>query len=85
MGHTSRSIENDGTENDLNSGNLAHEVLEENNLGMLLSDLSCDILEKTVAAFCPHSKSLPETKVKIFGLIPMTEAISKQPSFDSVV
>lgn len=38
----------------------------------------CDILVKHVAAFCPHLKSLPEAKVKSFGLILLAEEISKQ-------
>ena len=40
---------------------------------------------KIVAAFCPCSKSLPETKLKRFGLIPLAEEISKHPSIDSVI
>ena len=48
-------------------------------------DWSCDILVKKVTAFCPCPKSLPEAKVKSFGLIPLTEEISKQPSIDCCV
>ena len=52
---------------------------------MLSRDLSSDTLVKKVAAFCPYWKSLPEAKVKRFGLIPLAEEISKQPSIDSVM
>ena len=38
-----------------------------------------------VAAFCPCLKSWPETNVKSFKLILLTEEISKQPNIDSVV
>ena len=31
------------------------------------------------------SKGLPETNMKRFGLIPLAEEISKQPSIDSVM
>ena len=37
-----------------------------------------DILVRNVVAFCPCLKSLPEAKVKSFGLIPLAEEISKQ-------
>ena len=40
---------------------------------------------KKVAAFCPCPKSLPEAKVKRFGLISLAEEISTQPSIDSAV
>ena len=40
---------------------------------------------KNVTAFCPCLKSLPEAKVKCFGLIPLKEEISKQFSADSVM
>ena len=40
-------------------------------------------LVKKVAAFCPCPKSLPEAKVKSFGLILLAEEISKQ--FKTVV
>ena len=52
---------------------------------MLPRNSSCDILVKKVASFCPCPKSLPEAKVKSFGLIPLAEEISKQPSIDSVM
>ena len=52
---------------------------------MLPRDCSCDILVKNVFVFCPRLKSLPDTKVKSFRLIPLTEEISKQPSTDSVL
>ena len=52
---------------------------------MLLLHFSCDILVKKVAAFCHCPRSLSETKVKRFGLIPLAEEISKQPSLDSAL
>ena len=52
---------------------------------MLPRDCSCDILVKKVAGFCPCLKSLAEAKMKSFGLVPLTEEISKQPSINSVV
>ena len=52
---------------------------------MLLRDCSYDILGENVTAFCPCLKSLPEAKVKSFGLISLAEEISKQPSIDFVM
>ena len=49
---------------------------------MLPRDCSCDILVKEMPAFCPCPKSLPEAKVKSFGLILLAEEILKQPSID---
>ena len=48
-------------------------VLE--NVSMWPRDQSCDILVKNVAVFCSCMESLPETKVKSFGLILLTEEI----------
>lgn len=59
MGHTSRSIENSGTKNDLNCGDMAQEVSKEKKI-MLPRVCSRDILTKNVPAFCPCPKSLSE-------------------------
>ena len=61
------------------------EVSEEKNVSVLPRDWSYDILVKKVAAFCPCPRSLPESKVKSFGIILLAEEISKQPSRDSEV
>ena len=61
------------------------EVAEEKNFSMLPRDCSCEILVKKVATFCLYLKSLPETKVKRFGLIPLAEEIFKQTSIDSIM
>jgi hypothetical protein len=76
-----------GAECDLNSGDLAQ---DEKNFNVWPKDYSrifrgLDNLVKNLIAFCPCSKRLPETKLKSFGLIPLAEEISKQPSIDSVV
>ena len=42
-------------------------------------------LVKSVPAFCPCLKSLPEAKVKRIELIPLVEEISKQLSIDSAM
>ena len=52
---------------------------------MLPRDISCDSLVKKVSAFCHCPKSLPEAKVKRFGLILLAEEISKQPCIDAVM
>ena len=57
----------------------------EENFSVLARDCSCGILVNNVAAFHPCPKSLPAAKLKNFGLIPLAEEISKQPSIDSVV
>ena len=49
-----------------------------------LETVFCEILGKDEAAFQLCLKSLPEAKVKKFGLIPLAEEISKQPTIDSV-
>ena len=51
---------------------------------MLLRNHSFDILVKSVAAFCPCLKSLPEAKLKSYGLTALAEDISKQPSIACV-
>ena len=38
-----------------------------------------------MVTFSPCLKSLPEANMKSFGLIPLAEEISKQPSIDSGV
>lgn len=52
---------------------------------MLPRDSFCNILVKKVASFCPCPQSLPEPELKRFGLIPLGEEMSKQPSIDSAV
>ena len=52
---------------------------------MLPRDYSCDILVKKVVTICPCLKSLPEAKMKRFGLILLAEELSKQPSIDCVM
>lgn len=44
-----------------------------------------EILVKNVAAFHICSKSLPEDKLKCFGLMTLAEKISKQTNTDSVM
>ena len=86
IGHTSRSMLDNGADNDLKCCGLAQKVSEKN-FRMLLRNRICVIFLKTVAVFffLPHLKSLPEAKVKSFGLIPLAKEISKQPSIDSVM
>ena len=43
---------------------------------MLPRNISCDRLVKKMSTFCHCSKSLPEAKVKKFGLILLAEEIS---------
>ena len=52
------------------------------NFSMLPRNHSCDILVKELAAFCSCPKTLPDAKVKSFGLILLAEEISKQPSIN---
>ena len=77
-------MEDRGAKSYLNCWRLTREISEEN-FSMLPRDSSCDILVKKVVAFCSCLKSLLETKVNSFGLIVLTEEISKQPSIDSLV
>ena len=44
---------------DLDCGCLDQEVTDEKNVSMWPRDQFWDILMKNMAAFCPHSKSLP--------------------------
>ena len=79
MGHITRNMEG------MNCGGLAKEVILKK-INMWPRDHFYDILVKNVAAFCPCLKSLPEAKVKRFGLIPLAEKIiSKQSSINSVL
>ena len=52
---------------------------------MLPRDCSYAILLKEVTTFCPCPKSLPEAKVKSFGLILLTEEVSNQLSIYSAL
>ncbi|MGE9574538.1 hypothetical protein ACQP3C_26175 [Escherichia coli] len=85
MGHTNRRLENNAVDTNVDYDSLAQEVSEEKNFSMLPRDCSCNILVKNVAAFCPCLNSLPEAKVKSFGLIPLAEETSKQPRLSPVV
>ena len=49
---------------------------------MLPRDHSYHILVKNMAAFCPCLKSLPESKVKRFILVALTNEVSQKPSRD---
>lgn len=60
------------------------DISEEMNFNMWLRDCSCNILEKNVAVFCPHMKSLTEAKVKKFILITLTKKSQKSLSRDLV-
>jgi hypothetical protein len=46
-------------------------------------DCSCDSLAKSMAAFCSCPKSLPEAKLKSFGLI--TKLAEKKKSQNNLV
>ena len=59
MGHTSRSMEDSSA-----MWGLAQELSEEKNFSVLPREHSGDILVKNMAAYCPCSKSLLETKLK---------------------
>ena len=84
MGYTSRNLEDSGAKCYLYSRQELHqEVSEEMNFSVLPRDHSYTLV-KNVADFCPCLKSLPEAKVKNFGLVLLAEDISKQPSIDSV-
>lgn len=48
-------------------------------------DHICGILVKNMVTFYPCSKSLPKAKLKHFGLIMLSEDISKQSSVDCVM
>ena len=86
MDHISVNMEDNGVNYELmNCGGLVQEVTEKKNTNILPRDCSCNILEKKVVAFCPHPKSLPETKVKSFGLSPLAEETSKKPTIDSAM
>lgn len=54
----------------MNCGGLDQEVSGEKNINMWPRDHSCDTWVKNAAALCTCPKSLPEAKVKRFGLIP---------------
>lgn len=47
------------------------------------TDVSSDILVRTMAAVCSCLRSLPEPNLWRFAVIPLAEEISKQSSIDS--
>jgi hypothetical protein len=59
--------------------------ISKKNFNMCHKDCFCGILVKNVTTFYPCFKSLPEAKVKRFGLMALTKEISKQPSRDFVL
>ena len=72
-------MEDSGTENDLNSGDLDQEVSEDKNINMWSGNHSYDIFVKNAKdAFWPYLRSAPDAKLKSFGIIVMAEEISKQ-------
>jgi hypothetical protein len=77
-------MEDVDAEDHLNSGCLAQKVSEEN-FSMLPVELSCDILIKNVAVFCPCLKSLSEYWVKRFRLVALAKEVSKMPSLDFIL
>lgn len=68
-------MEDNAAESCLNHGGLAREISEEKNFSILPRDLSCNILVKKVACFCPCPKSLYAAEVKNFELILLGEEI----------
>ena len=79
LGPPSRSIDRDA-KGHVDSDNPAQEVSERKNISEWPQDHSYDILLENVVAFC--SCPLPKAKVKNFGLMELTEEISRQPSID---
>lgn len=84
MRHPSRNMKESDAKDDLNCGGPAPEVSEEKNFSMWPRNCSCVILTKK-SVFLPMSKSLPEAKVKISGLMILAEEISKQSTIGSVL
>lgn len=71
-------------ENCVEFGDLAQET-SENSVSNQTRDNSCDSLAKTVVAFCPCPKNLPEANVKSFILTLLAEVVSRQPDIDSIM
>ena len=79
-------MEDGNAEHDLMTcGGLVQEISEKNNFSMLSRDHFYDILVNNVPTFYPYLTSMCEAKVESFGLIPLEEEISKQPSKDSAM
>jgi hypothetical protein len=81
MGPSSRSMEDSNVEGDLNCGDLAQMGSEED-INMWPRDHARDILVKNVAAFCHHSKYMPEAKLKNYGITALTEDTPIQSNID---
>ena len=58
---------------------------EGNNISNLAREHFCDILTKSVAAFCHCVKKFSDVKLKSIGLISLAEEILRQSNIDSVV
>jgi hypothetical protein len=85
MGHPSMNVEDFVAGSNLNCVDLVQEISKEKTFSMWHKDCFCGILEENVATFCPCLKSLPEAKVKRFGLIALTKEVSKKPGQDFVL
>lgn len=83
VNHPRWNTENSGAEGDCNCGGISQEVSVEMNINKLPRSHSCDILEENVDGFCLYQKSLPEAKLKNYGLIALAEK-SLQPTIDYV-
>lgn len=84
MGQTSRSMEDSGTEINVDYESLGQEASEEMNINKWPRDCSCDMLVKNVAVFYIWPNNLSEAKLKSFGLTALAEEISRQPGIDQL-
>lgn len=64
MKHPSRILEGSSAEINVDYRCVAQEVSEGNNITDRVTNHSCGTLAKTLLAFCPYSKTLPEAKWK---------------------
>ena len=82
MDHPSRSMEDRGSEIDLNCRTQVKKFQRKIMISLWLKDHSCGILVNNVAAFCLCPNIVPEAKLRSFGLIVLAEKISRHPSIN---
>lgn len=80
MGHSTRNMENNDAEGDVNCREWTQEVSEKENVKECSKHRSFDILVKNVVGFCPFLTSLSEATLKSLRLTTLSEEYFKHLS-----
>ena len=73
-----------GTESDVDHGGRAQGILKKSNIINWVKDHSCNSWQKMWLLSASIPRHLSEAKLKSFGLISLTELMSRQPHVDFI-